>query len=249
MFVSAGADTVNLLHPFHRKLFDWSIVLVQFVVRNFFFYSMTAFPDVQRKAQQEIDSIVGNDRLVSYEDQDSLPYLQALCREVLRFRPVLPLCVFHAASADDVYQGYFIPKGMWQEQRHGSSSTLRDYAGTTVVANVWYVNLQTRWSGKIRFKARPWTIGHLLAILRFIKNQNNSTRIAISTRTGSSIMTTWHMFLDLADGWRFYINNSGWISKHFICRICPGRHAAFATVSAINTQNPIWMIFFSRNTT
>lgn len=76
-----------------------------------FFYAMSAFPDVQRKAQREIDSIVGNDRLVSYDDQDSLPYLQALCREVLRFRPVLPLCVFHAATADDVYQGYFIPKG------------------------------------------------------------------------------------------------------------------------------------------
>ncbi|KAF8964419.1 cytochrome P450 [Flammula alnicola] len=80
------------------------------VIRTLF-YAMATFPDIQRKAQQEIDMVVGSDRLVGYEDQPSLPYIQALLREVLRWRPVLPLSVAHAANAEDVYKGYYIPKG------------------------------------------------------------------------------------------------------------------------------------------
>ncbi len=72
---------------------------------------MAIFPKVQRRAQQEIDAVVGCDRLVTYDDLPSLPYIQAVQREVFRWRPVLPLSVPHATSADDVYKGYYIPKG------------------------------------------------------------------------------------------------------------------------------------------
>lgn len=74
-------------------------------------YAMAKFPDVQRKGQQELDGVIGTDRLASYIDEASLPYIQAIYREVLRWRPVLPLGIFHAATADDVYNGYYIPKG------------------------------------------------------------------------------------------------------------------------------------------
>ncbi|KAF5314830.1 hypothetical protein D9619_007202 [Psilocybe cf. subviscida] len=76
-----------------------------------FFYAMTIFPDAQKKAQQEIDIVVGNKRLPNYDDWDSLPYTEALLREVLRWRPVMPLGVAHAITDDDVFCGHLIPKG------------------------------------------------------------------------------------------------------------------------------------------
>ncbi len=56
-----------------------------------FFLAMTCFPDVQRKAQAEIDSVLGSDRLPSIADKDRLPYIHALVLEVLRWLPVAPL--------------------------------------------------------------------------------------------------------------------------------------------------------------
>jgi cytochrome P450 len=55
---------------------------------------MTLYPEVQRKAQAEIDSVVGNSRLPDFSDQDALPYVQAVLKEVLRWHPVTPLCMF-----------------------------------------------------------------------------------------------------------------------------------------------------------
>jgi cytochrome P450 len=76
-----------------------------------FFYAMAMCPDVQKKAQQEIDRIIGSDRLVTYDDRDSLPYVEAVYREVLRWRPVAPLGVARSTLEEDVYNGYYIPKG------------------------------------------------------------------------------------------------------------------------------------------
>ena len=54
---------------------------------------MTLYPDVQRKAQAEIDRVVGNLRFPDYSDQDELPYVQAVLKEVLRWHPVTPLSI------------------------------------------------------------------------------------------------------------------------------------------------------------
>lgn len=50
-----------------------------------FVLAMLKHPEVQRRAQQEIDSVVGNDRLPSFEDREKLPYVRALCLELLRY--------------------------------------------------------------------------------------------------------------------------------------------------------------------
>ncbi|KAF9533207.1 cytochrome P450 [Crepidotus variabilis] len=76
-----------------------------------FFYAIAKFPEVQRKAQEEIDSVVGNDRLPTMNDRPSLLYVEAIYREVLRWMPALPLGVAHGTSADDVYEGQHIPRG------------------------------------------------------------------------------------------------------------------------------------------
>lgn len=52
---------------------------------------MTLYPEVQRKAQAEIDRVIGNSRLPDYADQDELPYVDAVLKEVLRWHPVAPL--------------------------------------------------------------------------------------------------------------------------------------------------------------
>jgi cytochrome P450 len=72
---------------------------------------MIAFPEAQRRAQAELDAVVGRDRLPTIADAPRLPYLGAVIREVLRWRPALPLGVPHAATNDDWYEGMFIPKG------------------------------------------------------------------------------------------------------------------------------------------
>jgi cytochrome P450 len=75
------------------------------------FLAMTLFPDVQKKAQAEIDVVVGHDRLPSFADRDSLPYTEALVTEVMRWNVVLPTCIPHCATEDDIHDGYYIPKG------------------------------------------------------------------------------------------------------------------------------------------
>ena len=52
---------------------------------------MTCFPEVQRKAQAEIDAVIGHDRLPTIADRERLPYLNALLLEVLRWMPVAPM--------------------------------------------------------------------------------------------------------------------------------------------------------------
>lgn len=76
-----------------------------------FFLCMALHPEVQYKAQEEIDRVVGSDRLPVFEDRRALPYVEAIYREVMRWQPVLPLGVSHATTEDDMYNGYFIPKG------------------------------------------------------------------------------------------------------------------------------------------
>ncbi|TFY82498.1 hypothetical protein EWM64_g1513 [Hericium alpestre] len=68
-------------------------------------------PEVQQRAQREIDSTVGRERLPSFDDRAELPYVSAVCKEVLRWQVVANLGVPRASLADDVYEGMFIPKG------------------------------------------------------------------------------------------------------------------------------------------
>jgi cytochrome P450 len=59
-----------------------------------FILAMTLYPEVQRKAQAEIDQIVGNSRLPDFSDEGALPYVEAVLKEALRWHPVTPLGMF-----------------------------------------------------------------------------------------------------------------------------------------------------------
>ena len=56
-----------------------------------FFLAMTCFPEKQKKVQDKIDSIIGNDRLPCAADLNQLPNVKALCWEVLRWHAIFPL--------------------------------------------------------------------------------------------------------------------------------------------------------------
>ncbi|KAG2119058.1 cytochrome P450 [Suillus discolor] len=86
-----------------------------------FFLAMTLFPDVQKKAQAEIDAVVGPDRLPCLADRTSLPYIEALAKEVLRWSVVTPLGFPHGVSEDNIHDGYYIPKG------------------SLIIANLWFM--------------------------------------------------------------------------------------------------------------
>ena len=70
-----------------------------------FMLAMTLFPEVQKRAQEEIDRVVGTDRLPDYDDRSSLTYVEAVYRETLRWRPTAPQGIAHATVDEDVYKG------------------------------------------------------------------------------------------------------------------------------------------------
>ncbi|KAG9093309.1 hypothetical protein FS749_014628 [Ceratobasidium sp. UAMH 11750] len=76
-----------------------------------FVIAMIHHPEVQTKAQAEIDRVVGMKRLPAFEDLPQLPYIDQIIKEVMRWQPVTPLAVPHTSIQDDVYRGYRIPKG------------------------------------------------------------------------------------------------------------------------------------------
>src|SRR5579863_7937454 len=94
------------------------------------FLALVLFQQVQKRAQAELDAVVGRDRLPTFDDRPRLPYIEAICRELMRWQMVTPmgsiiprplrakldmnfiiLGLPHASTEDDVYKGFFIPKG------------------------------------------------------------------------------------------------------------------------------------------
>lgn len=57
-----------------------------------FFLMMVLNPNVQAKAQAQIDRVLGEDRLPTIDDRTSLPYVDAILREIYRYNPIAPLC-------------------------------------------------------------------------------------------------------------------------------------------------------------
>ncbi|KAJ8074884.1 hypothetical protein PM082_019211 [Marasmius tenuissimus] len=116
-----------------------------------FILAMVLFPDVQSRAQKELDQIIGSGRLPDFADRDSLPYIKALILEVLRWNPAGPMAVAHHSINDDVYDGYFIP------------------AGTAVIGNAWAILHDKELYGADPLSFKPE---------RFLQVQHNGSEIA-----------------------------------------------------------------------
>ncbi|KAG8947353.1 hypothetical protein FRC04_010801 [Tulasnella sp. 424] len=80
---------------------------------------MALFPEAQSIAHEELDRVVGRGRMPNFDDRENTPYLRAIVLEALRWNPATPTGIPHRAMEDDIWNGYFIPKG------------------TTVFTNIW----------------------------------------------------------------------------------------------------------------
>lgn len=69
--------------------------------------------EILEQAVEEIDRVVGKDRLVQESDVPNLNYVKACIRETLRLHPTNPFLVPHMARQDTTLAGYFVPKGIW----------------------------------------------------------------------------------------------------------------------------------------
>ncbi|OAX35687.1 cytochrome P450 [Rhizopogon vinicolor AM-OR11-026] len=124
------ADTMNSMNGFENEVIEAAIkeaACIAFAGAHettvgtilVFLLAMNFHPEVQAKAQADIDRVIGKDRLPDFNDRPALPYVDAILRETLRWNPVFPMGIPHATTTSDIYKGYFIPKGV------------------TVIANTW----------------------------------------------------------------------------------------------------------------
>ncbi|XP_072978874.1 flavonoid 3'-monooxygenase CYP75B137 [Typha angustifolia] len=92
-------------------------------------------PDLLKKAQLELDSVVGRDRLVSESDLPNLPFMQAIIKETFRLHPSTPLSLPRTATESCEITGYYIPKG------------------ATLLVNVWAIARDpTSWPDPLEFR-------------------------------------------------------------------------------------------------
>lgn len=79
---------------------------------------LTMYPYVQQRAWEEIDAVTGRLRLPLFRDKSSMPYIEAICREVLHWMLVVPLGLYRRAINNDVYDRWLIPAGKYVDQNH-----------------------------------------------------------------------------------------------------------------------------------
>jgi cytochrome P450 len=77
-----------------------------------FLFLMMEFPEWQKKLQEEVDKVVGKDRMPSYTDIPNLPTVRAIVKETVRYRSIVAeMGIGHCLQEDDIYDGYFFEKG------------------------------------------------------------------------------------------------------------------------------------------
>ncbi|KAE8711046.1 Cytochrome P450 98A2 [Hibiscus syriacus] len=109
--ITAGMDTTAIS-------VEWAMAEV---VRN---------PRVQQKAQEELDCVIGFERVMSETDFSNLPYLQSVAKEALRLHPPTPLMLPHRANGNVKIGGYDIPKGSNVHVNEGGCSPVHNSGST-----------------------------------------------------------------------------------------------------------------------
>ncbi|KAF7838547.1 cytochrome P450 78A5-like [Senna tora] len=125
------SDMVAVLWEMIFRGTDTVAILLEWIIAR-----MVLHPDLQSKAQSEIDSVVGYNRWVSDVDLPKLPYVRAIVKETLRMHPPGPLLSWARLAIHDTHVAHhFIP------------------AGTTAMVNMWAITHDPQvWSEPSEFK-------------------------------------------------------------------------------------------------
>lgn len=116
---------------------------------------MALHPEIQHKAQSELQAAVGSQRLPGFDDMENLPFVRAILKEVLRWQPVTCLGVPHSSITEDEYRGYRIPPG------------------AIVMGNTWYVLFPTLSCGmELMFCIGPYYTTKNIIQIRIYSNRN-----------------------------------------------------------------------------
>ncbi|XP_015272006.1 PREDICTED: cytochrome P450 1A5-like [Gekko japonicus] len=71
---------------------------------------LVAYPEVQKKIQEDLDRTIGSERMPRLSDQPLLPYLEAFILEVLRHSSFVPFTIPHCTTRETALNGFYIPK-------------------------------------------------------------------------------------------------------------------------------------------
>jgi len=127
-----------------------------------------SYPEIQKRAQEELDRVVGRDRLPTVKDEASLPYCHAIIKEVERCHNPFWLGTPHVSSEDFTYQGKFIPKD------------------TVVVLNTWTMHHDsTRHEDPMIFNVSPLTLFDPL--LTFLSKPDRYLNDPLSSAASSNL--------------------------------------------------------------
>ncbi|KAK9987473.1 hypothetical protein SO802_032424 [Lithocarpus litseifolius] len=101
-------------------------------------------PNILKKARDEIDSQIGEEKFIEESDVSKLPYLQSIISETLRLYPATPLLVPHMSSADCTIEGYDVP------------------SGTMLLVNAWAIHRDPKvWDDATSFKPERFENGEV----------------------------------------------------------------------------------------
>ncbi|XP_050415839.1 cytochrome P450 2D3 [Patella vulgata] len=137
---AAGSDTT-------ATTLDWTLLY------------MILHTEVQKKCQEEIDSVVGDSRMVGWSDKSKMPYNEATLLEVQRIANAVPTTAPHTTDKDAVVKGFLIPQG------------------SLVYGNLYACHLDSRyWKEPLQFKPERFLDGS-----GTISKQTAATLIPFST--------------------------------------------------------------------
>ncbi|CAE6448804.1 unnamed protein product [Rhizoctonia solani] len=107
---NANSDDLYLIKYTAASIFSAGTSTTTGVIKSFFLMA-SLYPEAVKRAQAEIDSVVGREKIPSLEDRPGLPYTDAFVQEVMRMYPPAPVGLSHLATEEIEFHGYRIPKG------------------------------------------------------------------------------------------------------------------------------------------